>query len=236
MRRTFVVLALSPLLAPLSGMAQDPTAPRTGDFSVYYAYANQKSPYVDPSNPGGNVGGSGVGASGQLNLPYNLFVNGLYQYNNEYIAPEYIPPYQYAGLRQKTEQVRAGGGIQFPMPQQPLVLYAKINYVHYAFDSSSGGIAFGRDNEDGMGYAGGFKTYAGPVTFYLEGSYLDLADFHGQEGFGGVSVPLGPSGRRSGPPELMLEYRWTHLSASERADYSTIFYDYHVGFRLPFGV
>jgi hypothetical protein len=224
MRKLLLLLSLGPAVVPAAGLAAgDP--PGSGDFGIYYSYANQKLE-GEPSNPGG----SGVGAEAQWNLPYNLFVNGLYQYNNEYAEPVGI----YAGLRQKTDQVRAGGGIQFPMPNSPLTLYGRVDYVHYGFEYSSGGVIYPRDNNDGMGYSAGFKTLAGPVALYLEGGYIDLSDSHGQEAAGGLSFPLGNGRVYRSPLEFFVEYRWTHLDAVNGGNYSDIYYDYRAGLRMPF--
>ncbi len=226
MRKLLFLLSLAPVVAvPVNTFADGNPPPGSGDFGVYYSYANQKLE-GEPSNPSG----SGVGIDAQWNLPYGLFTNASYQYNNEYAAPTDI----YDGLRQKTEQVRGGGGIQFPMPNQPLILYGKIDYVHYGFDYSSGGIDYGRDNNDGLGYSVGFKTWAGPVAFYLEGGYLDLSDSHGQEAIGGVSFPLGRGRVYRSPIEFFAEYHWSHLTTTSGGDFSDIYYDYRAGLRVPF--
>jgi len=222
------------LIAPQAGRADTPV---DGTASLYYSYATQKIP-----GSTGNPGGSGVGIATQINIHRNFFIDGLYQYNNEHLPGADVTTsfgtVSEPGAQIKLDQVRAGGGVQYFVPQTPLTVYGKVDYVHYGYNLRSAGTDYGTDNDDGPGYFAGIKAN-GPLggQLYAEGGYLDLSDSHGQEGFVGGSLPVGrflSYHSHELPVQWYLEYRWSHLGL-RGLDGSEIDYEYRTGLRLPFG-
>lgn len=228
MRKALACLLVGTLSAPVAVFAQSIVWPTSGDLDIYYSHANQK---VDQATH--NPAGSGVGFSGQINLPFGLFVDGMYQYNGEDQAQFGVA--DGLGLQ---DQARVGGGLQWFVPRTPLTLYGKADYVHYRYESATfinydGSTFSAHDNDDGAGYFLGFRTRLPGFELYGQGGYLHLADTRGQEYTAGVAVPLGRIIRRRALVQLFAEYDWTSLH--ERAGgYHDIFYDYRAGIRIPF--
>lgn len=241
MRKAMLMLVAVLSAAPTVVCAQQLFWPVSGDFDVYYSYARQK---VEQASNHPN--GSGVGIGGQLNLPlglpFNVFVDGFYQYNGENTAQFQDT----TGVNGGTvfglglaDQLRAGGGLQTIIPGTPLLVYGKADYVHYRyesddyFDPASGDIYHYHDNDDGAGYFGGFKLIYPQFEVYGQGGYLNLSDTKGPEYRGGIAVPIGRIIRRRAVVQLFAEYDWTRLQ-ERGTSFHDIFYDYRAGIRIPF--
>jgi hypothetical protein len=222
----FTMMSSAVALAAPATRYVDGWMPRTGDFGLYYSYANQKFQGA-PTNPGG----SGVGVVLRKDLPNNLFVDALYESNVEHAAAFSQGGFDFPGVRSMNDQVRAGGGIQFFVPQQPLTLYGKVDYVHYGFHEKVGSEEFFANNDDGVGYFLGFRTTGPGLNVYAQGGQLELADTRGQEGSGGVSFPIGRVDAYGLPVNFFIEYRWTHLEEDNGAH--DIYYNYHAGLNFP---
>lgn len=222
--RIMRIFAAGVLVAPAGAFAA-PYYPN-GDLGIYYDYSNQKiEQSLKPS-------GSGVGIGGTLNLPYNLFLDGRYQYNNEHTS-EYDDFFGHEpGVSLQAEQARLGGGIQFFVPQAPVTVYGKIDYVHYGFDGRQAGVDLGSDNDDGAGYFLGFRTRYPGLNVYAQGGWLELSDTHGQEYTAGVDFPVGRTWPRGVPVKLFAEFQWSKLN-EEQGGYHDIYYDYRAGLRVP---
>lgn len=244
MRKSLLCLASLALAVPAAAHADGPWLHSVpGDLSVYYSYAYQK---VEQSTE--TPSGSGIGVNGEIGLPLDLFpfllfVDGMYQYNGEDHAEFQTTSATggtttFVGLG-LSEQVRAGGGLQFALPTAPVLFYAKADYVHYRFDSPVFEDRFGNlfrgphDNDDGAGYFGGFRARLPVVEIYGQGGYLNLADTDGQEFEGGFAIPLGPIMRRRASVQLFAEYQWTRLHERDTR-FHDIFHDYRAGIRIPF--
>ena len=215
MNKRLLIGALAAALPGLAGAA--PLAfPFTGMIAPYYSYGLQQ---FDDGSP--HFSGSGAGISAQFNLPMNLFVDGMYQWNNETVQE--VP-----GARQRFDQARAGGGIQLFLPYSPLVLYGKVDYVHYGTHLKLNSQTVDNDNDDGTGYFGGLRMSRYGYDFYAQGGYVDLSDASGPEALVGFDVPLGRA------LKLFAEYRYNDYALNNSSNHVR-FSDYHVGFRLPLG-
>jgi len=243
MRKAFLGLVLGSVAAPAVVLAQDYAPPLfwrpSGDLDLWYSYADQKIQQTDHS-----PSGSGVGFSGQLNLPFYLFVEGKFQFNDEDHPYENSPAGTGYGMS-LDEQVRTGGGVQAYVPLVPMTIYAKADYVHYRYSSPDlvddfGNVGRFHDNDDGAGYFAGFRSNGRWLQVYGEGGYLKLSDTHGQQFRGGLALPLGHVIRHRANIELFAEYEWTRLHGNHGNDDAFnnflpgLMYDYHVGIRMPF--
>lgn len=239
MRKARACLLAFIFAAPLSAFAQNVYWQPSGNAGIWYSYADQKIESTDHSPSGG-----GIGFDGKFNLPFHLFIDGMFQFNDESYPYEEQTDGRFYGAS-LSEQSRIGGGLQFVPPGLPLNLFGKIEYVNYRFRSPLLQDQFGdvyreHDNDDGGGYFLGFRTLNPGPQIYGQGGYLDLSDSHGQEYKLGLAWPIGRIMRRRATVELFAEYDWTRLHANHGDDDTFenflpgLMYDYHVGVRIPF--
>ena len=221
MRKLLILAALGAATIPAASNAALIYRPN-GYFDVYGSYLNQKFEGTDQNPDGG-----GVGIAAQLNLPLNFFLEGMYQYNNLHAPGSGFVP----GFNEQQDQGRVGGGINLSLPLSPIVLFGKIDYVHYGVDLIQANTDFGTTNHDGGGYFIGAKTRGLVVNLYAQGGWLDLEDASGPEYLAGLSVPVARGW--FGPIELFGQFRWDNLKLDDGGGHNR-FYDYDVGFRFPF--
>lgn len=219
---TRLAVAMGAAAMPALALAAPPL-PFTGSLSPYYTYQVQL-----PTDSTRHFSGSGAGVSGWMNLPYNLFLDGRYQWNNEFVPPQggfFGSP----GAHLDQRQARLGGGIQFFVPYSPLTLYGKIDYVHYGATLRSGGVDYGHVNDDGTGYFGGLRLGQFGYRLYAEGGYVSLSDSDGPQALVGLDLPLGQR------VKLFLEYQYNDFGFNDGSGQHLRIDDYRVGLRLPFG-
>lgn len=195
--------------------------PFSGELSPYYSYQAQL-----PSGSADHFSGSGAGISGRLNLPFGLFADASYQWNNEFVAPSG----GFAGSHLDQREARAGGGLNFYLPFSPLSLYGRIDYVHFGQSVRSGGVNFGHSNDDGTGYFAGVRFDGFGFALYGEGGYVNLSDSDGPEARAGVELPVGRQLR------MFAEYRYDNFRFNDGSGQHLRFNEARVGLRLPFGL
>jgi len=214
------VLCCGLLLSPLAAFADGSWSPGRGNLSLYGDYSSLNvTQGGDTLTPNG--GGGGVHLL--FNLRPNFFVDGSYQYNSLHDSVQGF------GYGVKFDQGRAGGGMVFHVPQQPLDVYGKVEYVHFGNQITSQGVTFDPDNDDGVGYHLGFRTRGPYYQLYASGGWLQLADNSGAEALAGVEVPFAPF------VHGFAEYRWDYLKDNTDADANKLrINDYRLGVRWSF--
>ena len=195
--------------------------------------------YMDQNNDqsGLNPGGGGGGAQLGLSLTPNFFVGGSYQYN--YLTQSNAPASGF-GLNgnqisygEKVDQGRIGGGMVAHLPQAPLDVFGKIEYVHFDYQTvhaSVDGAAQGnsdRVNDDGAGYHVGLQTRIPGFSVYGSVGYLDLSRSEGPEFNIGLMVPMAPF------TWGFIEYRYDDLRSVGFSDHTQTD-DVHAGVRMSF--
>ncbi|MBX6421143.1 MAG: hypothetical protein IRZ06_09080 [Nevskia sp.] len=203
-----------------------------GNLSLYGSYMDQSA---DQTSLAPSGGGGGVQLS--LSLTPNFFIGGSYQYNfltqNDANGADLGLPSGQTAYGLKQNQGRAGGGLVFRLPEAPLDLFGKIEYVHYDLQYvhvTDEGLPAGnsdRVNDDGVGYHVGFQSRWPGFSIYGSGGYLDLSKHAGLEAMAGFQLPLAP--RTWG----FFEYRYDNLRGEDnylkyRSD------DYRAGVRFVF--
>ncbi|MDE2148367.1 MAG: hypothetical protein KGJ55_00770 [Gammaproteobacteria bacterium] len=209
------ILIAAPALAPAAPL------PFSGVLWPYYSYQVQL-----PSGSPDHFSGSGAGIGGRLNLPFGLFADASYQWNNEFVAPAG----GFAGSHLDQREARAGGGVNFFVPFSPLSLYGRIDYVHFGQTVRSGGVDLGHSNDDGTGYFGGVRFDGFGFALYGEGGYVNLSDADGPEARAGLELPLGRQLR------MFAEYRYDDFRFGDGSGQRLRFNEARVGVRLPFGL
>lgn len=208
------------LVSPAAVFADGSWSPVRSSLSVYGDYLNgADEQYGTNLTPTGGGGGAGL----QFNLPRNFFIDGSYQYNYLHDSISGV------GYGVKFDQARGGGGMVFHIPQQPLDVFAKIEYVHFDNQVVSDGQQSERDNDDGVGYHIGVRTQQPGYALYASGGWLQLADNSGPEALLGAEMPLSPwvTG--------FAEYRYDYLRNNDNQDSNKLrLGDYRLGFRYAF--